>query len=147
MAKTLNRVELLGNMGKPVEVRATHGGTLVASFSLATVNRFKNNAGEWAEDTEWHSCVAFGRLAEILRDYTNKGSKLFVEGRLRTRSWEDRDTGKKQYRTDVLLSDVTLLDPRPRGESSGRVGGEDGTRGYTPATTPDEGITDDDIPF
>jgi single stranded DNA-binding protein len=95
MGKTVNKVILLGNVGKDPEIKSTNGGTLVANLSLATAERFKDKEGEWQERAEWHNLVAYARGAEILRDYVKKGSKLYVEGRLTTRSWDDKDSGKK----------------------------------------------------
>lgn len=137
MAKGLNRVCLMGNLGKSAEIRATGGGTTVATFSLATAEREKVN-GEWKDRTEWHNCVAFGRLAEIVRDYTSKGSRLYLEGRLQTRSWEK--DGKKQYRTEVVLSDVILSG----GKSASRR--DDDGFDMHPSVQPVD-ITDDDVPF
>jgi len=144
MAKGLNRIQLVGNLGKKVEVRATHGGTTVANFSLATAERVKRN-NEWVDETEWHSCVAFGRMAEILRDYTDKGSRLYLEGRLRTRSWED--AGQKRYRTEVIVSDVILLDSRKGVVSASADDQYNHAYGRSAPATADQGITDDDIPF
>lgn len=140
MAKTVNSVTLLGNIGRDPEVKSTGGGTTVATFSIATVNRYKDQGGEWKESTEWHNCVAFGRLAEIIRDYVTKGGKLYVEGRLQTRSWDDKETGKKIYRTEIVVADVTLLGS-PSGKTSAPAKTDDGFPPYAP------GITDDDIPF
>ena len=91
MAKSVNKVILLGNVGKDPEIRSTGGGTMVASFTLATSDRTKDAQGNWQDRTEWHNLKAFGRTAEIVRDYVKKGAKLFVEGRLTTRSWDDKD--------------------------------------------------------
>ena len=109
MSKTVNKVLLLGNVGKDPEIASTSGGTLVAKLSLATSERFKDKQGEWQERTEWHNVVAYARGAEILRDYVHKGSKLFVEGRLTTRSWDDKESGKKIYRTEIVIGDISLL--------------------------------------
>jgi single-strand DNA-binding protein len=128
---------LLGHLGKAAEVRATQGGSVVANFSLATAERIKRN-GEWSDATEWHTLVAFGRLAEIIRDYTTKGSKLLIEGRLQTRSWES--DGLKRYRTEIIVSDVTLLDGRKDGG-----GKSDGYEMHS-AVTPGE-VEDPDCPF
>src|ERR1700691_5302769 len=91
MAKSVNRVFLLGNVGKDPEIRATGGGTTVATFSIATTERSKDPQGNWQDRTEWHNIVAYARLAEIIRDYVKKGSKLFVEGRMQTRNWDDQE--------------------------------------------------------
>jgi len=149
MSKTVNKVLLLGNVGKDPEIASTNGGTLVAKFSLATSERFKDKQGEWQERTEWHNLVAYARGAEILRDYVHKGSKLFVEGRLTTRSWDDKESGKKIYRTEIVIGDISLLSdsgrsgkatteqPPTRHDQSEEAGGDfDGL-----------GISDSEIPF
>jgi single-strand DNA-binding protein len=105
--KTVNRVTLLGNVGKNPEVRAAPSGSTIANFSIATTDRFKDKAGDWKESTDWHSIASFGKLAEIVRDYVHKGSPLYVEGKLRTRSWEK--DGQKQYRTEVIADNIVLL--------------------------------------
>src|SRR5215469_15634832 len=109
MSKTVNKVLLLGNVGKDPEITSTNGGTLVAKLSLATTDRYKDKQGEWQDRTEWHNLVAYARGAEILRDYVKKGSKLYIEGKLTTRSWEDKDSGKKMYRTEIVVNDISLL--------------------------------------
>lgn len=110
MSISVNRVNLLGNIGNDVEIKFTQGGTKVANFSLATNERYKGKSGEFVTRTEWHRLVAFGRTAEIIESYTAKGSKVYVDGSLRTRSWEDKETGKKQYRTEIVVDKVSLLD-------------------------------------
>jgi len=156
MAKSVNRVFLLGNVGKDPEIRSTGGGTMVASFGLATSERTKDGQGNWQDRTEWHNIVVYGRLAEIVRDYVKKGSKLFVEGRLQTRNWDDKEyANRKIYRTEIIVSDLSLLSGRDDGGAYGRPSSaasaavnEDQRR---PAG-PDEysqaaEISDDDIPF
>jgi single-strand DNA-binding protein len=118
MAKTVNRVTLLGNTGKDPEIRATGGGTMVATFSLATTERTKDAQGNWQDKPEWHNLVAYGKLAEIVRDYVKKGSKLYIEGRLTTRSWDDKDTNKKVYRTEIIVNDLSLLSGREEGNQA-----------------------------
>jgi single-strand DNA-binding protein len=152
MAKTVNKVILLGNVGKDPEIRSTTGGTLVANLSLATSERYKDKGGEWQERTEWHNLVSYARGAEILRDYVKKGSKLFVEGRITTRSWDDKQTGKKAYRTEIVVSEISLLSPAEG--SNGHPGSsEQKSQGRTNRSSEPEddfggvGITDDDIPF
>jgi single-strand DNA-binding protein len=152
MAKSVNKVILLGNVGKDPEIRSTGGGTLVANLSLATSERYKDKGGEWQKRTEWHNLVGYARGAEILRDYVKKGSKLYVEGRITTRSWDDKETGKKAYRTEIVVDEISLLSPAEgsngRPASSGRDSQSRTSRHSEPA---DEfgsvGITDDDIPF
>jgi single-strand DNA-binding protein len=120
MAKSVNKVFLLGNVGKDPEIKSTAGGTMVASFGLATSERYKDQQGNFQERTEWHNIVAYARLAEIVRDYVKKGSKLFVEGRITTRSWDDKEhAGKKIYRTEIVLNDLSLLSGRDEGSAGG----------------------------
>lgn len=152
MAKSVNKVILLGNVGKDPEIRATGGGTMVASFSLATTDRTKDQTGNWTDRTEWHNLVAFQRTAEIIRDYVKKGSKLYVEGKIQTRSWDDKNTGEKKYRTEIIVNDISLLSGRGEGESGGY--NRSSSTSYdqrTPAATDDlvnsTEITDEDIPF
>ena len=154
MAKGVNKVLLLGNVGKDPEIRSTAGGTIVASFSLATADRAKDQQGNWQDKTEWHNLVAFSRTAEIVRDYVKKGNKLYVEGRLQTSSWDDKTTGQKKYKTEIIVSDLSLLSGRGEGEGSTSGGySRSNTASFdqrTPASQPDyadQGITDDDIPF
>jgi single-strand DNA-binding protein len=164
MAKSFNKVILLGNVGKDPEIRSTAGGTMVASFGLATSERQKDASGNWTDRTEWHNLVAYARLAEIVRDYVKKGSKLFVEGRLNTRNWEDKDTKKKVYRTEIIVNDLSLLSGRDEASGGSSQGGY--TRAASSASStasfdqrPSTGaagaddytqqaeISDDDIPF
>lgn len=145
MAKTVNKVVLLGNLGRAPEVKVTGGGTVVATFSIATVNRFKDVQGNWQDATDWHNCVAFGRLAEIIRDYVGKGSKLFLEGRMQTRSWDDKDSGKKVYRTEVVVSDVTLLGAPMGKQAFTAATDENEVPGY--AYTRDVSDYSSDVPF
>jgi len=110
MSKSLNRVTLLGHAGKDPEIHVLPSGTLV-NLSLATSERFKDSRGEWQERTEWHNIVGHQRIGEILRDYVRKGSRIYVEGALRTRSWEDRESGQRRYRSEVVVTDINLLSP------------------------------------
>lgn len=154
MAKSVNRVFLLGNVGKDPEIRSTGGGTMVATFGLATSERYKDQQGNFQDRTEWHNIVAYARLAEIIRDYVKKGSKLFVEGRITTRNWDDKEhAGRKVYRTEIIVSDLSLLSGRDEGSagsnrSSGSTAGFDQRQ---PAGQDDVAqqaeISDDDIPF
>jgi single-strand DNA-binding protein len=159
MAKGVNKVFLLGNLGKDPEIRTTPNGVTVATFSLATAERAKDQTGNWVDKTEWHNLVAFQRTAEIIRDYVKKGSQIYVEGKLQTRTWDDKETGKKNYRTEILVNELTLLGGRGEGggeRSSGgysRAGSSSSSSSYSGAgasSTPDyadQQITDDDIPF
>jgi single-strand DNA-binding protein len=153
MAKSVNKVILLGNVGKDPEMRSTGGGTLVANFTLATSDRQKDGQGNWQDRTEWHNLVAFTRLAEIVRDYVKKGSKLYVEGKIQTRSWDDKETGAKRYRTEIIVNDLSLLSGREDGSSGGnnRSAGASNFDQRTPAGHDEYAqqaeISDDDIPF
>ncbi len=157
MAKSVNKVILLGNVGKDPEIRSTPGGTMVANFSLATSDRFQDAQGAWQDRTEWHNLVAFKRTAEIVRDYVKKGSKLYIEGKIQTRSWEDKDTKAKRYRTEIIVNDLSLLSGRDDAQGAG--GYSRSSSGYSAANEdqrqPAGGddfaqsaeISDDDIPF
>jgi single-strand DNA-binding protein len=157
MAKSVNKVILLGNVGKDPEIRSTAGGTMVASFTLATSDRQKDTQGNWQERTEWHNLKAFNRTAEIIRDYVKKGSKLYVEGKITTNSWDDKETGQKKYRTEIIVNDISLLSGREDGGSSSgysRPSSSSSTASFDqrpPAGQDDIGqsaeISDDDIPF
>jgi single-strand DNA-binding protein len=158
MAKGVNKVFLLGNVGKEPEIRSTAGGMTVASFSLATADRAKDQQGNWADKTEWHNIVCFQRTAEVVRDYVKKGTQLLIEGKIQTRSWDDKTSGEKKYRTEILCNELTLLGGGPGRSESGPTGGSrsntsSNTASYdqrTPVSQPDygdTGITDDDIPF
>jgi single-strand DNA-binding protein len=153
MAKGVNKVLLLGNVGKDPEIRATAGGMTIASFTLATADRAKDAQGNWADKTEWHNLVAFQRTAEIVRDYVKKGTQLFIEGKIQTRSWDDKESGQKKYRTEILVNELTLLGSKQGGGESGGGYSKSNTASYNqsaPVSAPDygdTGITDDDIPF
>src|SRR5512144_731702 len=105
---SLNKVMLIGNLGKDPEVRYTASGTAVAGFSLATSDRIKNKSGEWEERTEWHNVTFWGRLAEIAGEYLAKGKTVFIEGKLQTRKWQDRD-GKDRYTTEIIAEKMQML--------------------------------------
>ncbi|MBW4027154.1 MAG: single-stranded DNA-binding protein [Acidobacteria bacterium] len=157
MAKGVNKAILLGNVGKDPEIRSTASGTIVASFTLATSDRTKDQTGNWVDQTEWHNLVAFKRTAEIVRDYVKKGSKIYVEGKIQTRSWDDKTSGEKKYRTEILVNELSLLSGRGEGESGGgggyqRSGGSSsydqrGSQAPADDYANSAEITDDDIPF
>jgi len=111
---SLNKVLLIGNLGKDPEVRYTTSGTAVASFSLATTERLKNKGGEWEERTEWHNITLWGRLAEIAGEYLAKGKSVYLEGRLQTRKWQDRD-GKDRYTTEIIGERMQMLSRKDTG--------------------------------
>src|SRR5882672_7675236 len=117
MAKSVNKVILVGNLGKDPEVKYTPSGVPVAKFSIATNERFKDKSGEWQDRTEWHNIVAWQRLAEIIGEYVKKGSKVYIEGKLQTSSWEDKQSGEKKYRTEIVAQELVLLGGRGDGDS------------------------------
>ncbi len=154
MAKSVNKVILVGNLGKDPEVKYTPGGMAVAKFSLATSFRSKDKtSGEWVDHTDWHNIVVWDKLAGIAGEYLKKGGKVYIEGRLKTDSWEDPQTKQKKYMTNVVATDLVLLGGR--GEGSG--GGSSSNRGEASHQDMDQRmpesdhasapISDDDIPF
>ncbi len=157
MAKSVNKVILLGNVGKDPEIKVLPSGQPVANFSIATSERFKDQKGEFQDRTEWHNLTAYGKLADIVRDYVKKGNKLYIEGRLTTRSWDDKETNKKVYRTEIVIGDLSLLSGR--GEDGGGSPGGYSQQRSAPSSSYDQRpsggddyahnteITDDDIPF
>ncbi|MGD0445365.1 MAG: single-stranded DNA-binding protein [Edaphobacter sp.] len=158
MAKGTNKALLLGHVGKDPEIRSAAGGMIVASFSLATADRQNDSQGNWQDKAEWHNLVAFQRTAEIVRDYVKKGTQLFIEGKIQTRSWDDKESGQKKYRTEILVNELTLLGGASGGENGGYGHRSNGnyarsnTGGSRAAVNEeyayaDQGITDDDIPF
>ena len=164
MARGINRVTFIGHLGADPEVRYTPDGRPVANFNLATTESWNDrNTGERQERTEWHRLVLWGKLAEIAGQYLKKGTKIYVEGRLQTRSWDDQ-SGQKRYMTEVVVSDmekIEKIDWRGEGGEGGGSGGRDA--GYNPpgdpsggqnvgpaaqpAAPPPPGGDDDDLPF
>lgn len=134
---SLNKVILIGNLGKDPEVRVTASGQTMANFSLATKESFKNREGKREERTEWHNVVLWGRLAEIAREYLHKGKQVYIEGRLQTRKWEDKN-GNARYTTEVVTDAMQML-------------GSKGDGGKTTQNISDSlesaNFEDDDYPF
>jgi len=157
MAKSVNKVILIGNLGKDPEVKYTPSGTPVAKFSIATNERYKDKGGEWQDRTEWHNIVAWQRLAEIVGEYVKKGSKIYIEGRLQTSSWEDKQSGEKKYKTEIVAQDLVLLSGRGEADSEGgggftrragaSSGGMDQRSSHSDDMSQAAEITDEDIPF
>jgi len=141
---SLNKVMLIGNLGKDPEVRYTASGTAVASFSLATSDRIKNKNGEWEDKTEWHNITLWGRQAEIAGEYLAKGKTVYIEGRLQTRKWQDRD-GRDRYTTEVVGEKMVMLSGK--GEGGGRSAAGRGAEGGAPGYEEPVFNPDDDIPF
>ncbi len=143
MAKSLNKVMLIGNLGKDPELRYTTSGVAVASFTLATNESWKDQEGNTQERTEWHNIVAWRKLAEICGEWLKKGRRVYIEGRIQTRSYDDKNTGQKRYITEIVADDMIMLD------GGGGRGASEAT-GATPAaaTEPPSPVTpEDDLPF
>ena len=158
MAKSVNKVILIGNLGKDPEVKYTPQGTAVAKITLATNESYKDKGGQWQERTEWHNVVLWQRLAEIAGEYLKKGSKVYIEGRLQTRSWDDKQTNQKKYMTEVVAGTMVLLGGRGEGAEQGEGGGYGGysNNGFSSGprqsggSRPSEDFSanlDDEIPF
>ena len=135
----VNKVILVGRLGRDPEVRYTPSGTAVANFSIATSEQWTNKDGEKQERTEWHKIVAWRRLGEICGEYLHKGSQIYIEGRLQTRDWEDRD-GNKRYTTEVIAQNMQMLGSADKG------GRAETTDERFPAEEPIT-VPEDDIPF
>ena len=149
---SVNKVILVGNLGRDAELRYTPGGAAVATLNLATTEVWNDRNNQKQEKTEWHRVVLWGKQAESLQEYLTKGKQIYVEGRLQTRQWDDKD-GNKRYTTEIKCDRVTLLG----GGGGGRGGGGGGSDSYGGGRSgggggqmdepPVEPITDDDIPF
>ena len=143
MGKSLNRTELIGNLGQDPEIRSLPDGTQVASFSLATSETYRDKqSGEKKDVTTWHNVVAFAGLGEISGKYLHKGSRIWMSGRGRTRSWDDKSTGTKQYRHEIRMDDLVMLDG-PSTSPSNNGPSDQSQQSYAPPTED----FDDDIPF
>ena len=134
----VNKVLLIGNLGADPEVRYSQNGSAIASFRIATTETWKKQDGSKEEQTEWHRIVAFGRLGEICGEYLSKGSKVFIEGRLQTRKWDDKD-GNTRYTTEIVAREMKMLSPR------GATGGTDSQ--YSDEPPFPEPVMGDDVPF
>jgi single-strand DNA-binding protein len=140
----INKVILVGRLGKDPEIKSTPGGTTVAKFTLATDEKFTDKSGEKQERTEWHNIVAWARLAEICGQYLRKGSLVYIEGSIRTDSWEDKESGQKRYRTEIVAREMKMLDRKRDSEE----GGGYGARRPAAATAGGPPMDDDDeVPF
>lgn len=161
MARGINKVILIGNLGQDPETRAMPSGTTVANLRIATSESWKDKqSGEMKEQTEWHSVAMFGRLAEIAGEYLRKGSQVYIEGRLRTRKWQDK-SGNDRYTTEIIANEMQMMGSRGGGMGGGEGGGrgapsggagrsrgpdEDSSREPVSSSTESQDF-DDDIPF
>ena len=145
MANSVNKVILVGRLGKDPELKYTQGGTPVSKFSLATDETWKDQSGEKQQRTEWHNVVAWRKLAEICGQYLNKGKLVYIEGKLQTRSWDDKE-GHKRYSTEVVADSMVMLsgkgDDARQERSAAAAASSSASDG-----SPDSQITDEDIPF
>ncbi len=146
MARSVNKATLIGNLGNDPEIRTTSGGSRVATISVATNRRWTSRTGEMQEETQWHRVVAWNKLAEIAEQYLKKGDRIYVEGRIQYRQWEDQN-GQNRYSTEIVANDMVMLGGRGDGaeletQKAPTNGGED----YEdfPAKSLEEG---DDLPF
>jgi single-strand DNA-binding protein len=146
---SLNKIMLIGHLGRDPEVRYTADGSPVATFSVATSESWTDKNGNRQEHTEWHTIVAWTRLAELAKRFLAKGRQVYVEGRLRTREWNDRD-GNKRRTTEVIATQMVLLGSRPQGADAGVQPMDSFAKSASEPSEPpfgDAGITDSDIPF
>ena len=139
MAKSLNKVMLIGNLGKDPELRYTSSGVAVANFSLATNESWRDQDGNMQERTEWHNIVAWQKLAEICGEWLKKGKKVYIEGRIQTRSYDDKNSGAKRYITEIVANSMIMLDSR-----GGEGGGAGQPMGEARTAAP---AAEDDLPF
>jgi single-strand DNA-binding protein len=153
MARGVNKVILIGNLGADPEVRHTPSGTAVSNITLATSSSWRDKqSGQKQEQTEWHRIVFFNRLAEIVGEYLHKGSKIYIEGSLRTRKWQDK-SGVDRYTTEIIANEMQILDSRNSGQSSGsrEASGNKATESSSSSSSSsfnsNAGIAEDDIPF
>ena len=146
---SINKVILIGRLGKDPEIRSTPNGTTVAKFTLATDERFTDKSGEKQERTEWHNIVAWGKLAEICGQYLRKGKLIYIDGSLRYDSWDDKETGQKRYRTEIVANQMQMLDRK--GDESGAGGGggayAGARKGGSATATAPQVEEDDEVPF
>ncbi len=147
---TVNKVIIIGRLGKDPDMRYAPSGTAIASFTMATNHSTKDADGNWNQQTEWHSIKSFGRQAEFVGEYLKKGKLAFVEGRLQTSSWEDQN-GQKKYRTDIIANDIQMLGSRSDGEQQQSRSEAPAESAANPAPKPAEPETnspdEDDLPF
>lgn len=145
MSGSVNKVILVGRLGKDPEVKSTPSGTTVAKFTIATDERYTDKAGEKQERTEWHNIVAWSKLAEICGQYLRKGKLVYIEGSLRTDSWEDKETKQKRYRTEIVAQQMQMLDKK--GDDGGAAGSYSGGAKRGASTDSAVAEEDDEIPF
>jgi single-strand DNA-binding protein len=142
----INKVILVGNLGKDPEIRSIEGGRKVANFTLATTETYKNKNGEKVDQTEWHNVVFWGPVAEVIERFLKKGSQIYVEGKIRTRSYDDKD-GVKRYITEILGEQMTMLGKASGSSSEGGASVGAPAMASAPVTSSNTMSADDDLPF
>jgi len=143
---SVNKVILVGNVGKDPEVRYLENGVAVAKFPLATSDNYKNKSGERVSNTEWHNIVAWRGLAEIAEKYVKKGNQLFIEGKLVSRSWDDKE-GNKRYITEVIVNNMQMLDKRNQSSDNQSSTVNEEPKTETVNKNNDAATNEDDLPF
>ena len=148
MARGVNKLILVGNLGQKPEIRYTQTDSAVANLSLATSESWKDKeTGEQREKTEWHRIVYFGKLAEIAEQYLDKGSKVYVEGKLQTRKWQDKETGADRYTTEIVGNELTMLDSKNSSGMNEMNESQNFERNTGQSDKAQEDFNEDDIPF
>jgi single-strand DNA-binding protein len=143
----VNKVILIGRLGKDPEIRSTPGGQTVTKFTLATDERYTDRAGEKQERTEWHNIVAWGKLGEICGQYLRKGKLVYIDGAIRTETWDDKESGQKKYKTTIVADNMKMLDRKGDAEEGGG-GSYSGPRKSGSTTAPAPQMEDDEeVPF
>lgn len=137
----VNKVIIVGRLGRDPEMKSTSSGTTLAKFSIATDERYTDRDGQRQERTEWHNIIAWGKLGDICGQYLRKGKQVYIEGSLRTDSWEDKESGKKMYRTEIVARDMVMLGSKNDSDGGGGGGWQ------PPADSGGSGPDDDDVPF
>lgn len=140
----INKAIIVGNLGADPEIRTTQSGTQVTTFNVATSERWRDKDGQQQESTEWHRIVAWGKLAEICGNYLNKGSRVYIEGKIQTRKWQDQ-SGNDRYTTEIVAREMKMLDRRESGSDS--YGGGGGSQQNYPEPSPGYSGVGEDVPF
>jgi single-strand DNA-binding protein len=151
MAGSVNKVILIGRLGKDPEIKSIPSGQTVAKFTIATDERFTDRNGEKQERTEWHNIVAWAKLAEICGQFLRKGKLVYIEGRIRTDSWEDKETKQKRYRTEIIAENMQMLDRKGDEEGGGSYSGGGSyaqkSKSSSGSSAPPPDMEEDDVPF
>lgn len=140
----INKVILVGNLGRDPEVRTLESGASVAQFTIATTESYKNKNGERVDNTEWHNIVLWRGLAEVAGKYLKKGSKIYLEGKITSRSWDDKETGQKRYITEIVGDNMVMLDSKGSDSNGGYGASNDSS---APSSAPSASEPVDDLPF